>query len=132
MTMGDLVIQLVCGLLVPITILIAGLVIWKTHPPFNDMFGYRTTWSQKNERLWNMGQELFGRYCTITYAVILSLSVIMGVAPMIFHIDKYISVMNMAMYLVQFAALPAVMAVTDGRLKREFNKGGESDDSANE
>ncbi len=133
MTMGELVIRLVCGLLLPITFFVLGLVIWKTHPPMGDMFGYRTTWSQKNERLWNMGQELFGRYCTITYAVILGISVIMGVIPMIIHIDKLmISVMNSALYLVQFAAFFAVIGVTDGKLRREFNEGGDGDDDANE
>lgn len=130
--MGDLVILLVSSLFLPITMLILGLVIWKTRPPFNDIMGYRTTWSQKNERLWKMGQELFGRYCTITYAVIFGISVIMSVIPMLLHIDKLmISVMNSAMYLVQFTALFAVIGVTDGKLKRAFkeeNKGGGADD----
>lgn len=121
--MGDLVILLVSSLFLPITMLILGLVVWRTRPPFNDIMGYRTTWSQKNERLWNMGQELFGRYCTITYAVISGISVIMSVIPMIFDIDKLmISVMNSAMYLVQFTALFAVIGVTDGKLKRSFKQ----------
>ena len=128
MTMGELVIQLIAGLLLPVTFLILGLIIWKTHPPMGDMFGYRTKWSRKNERLWDMGQELFGRYLTITYAVILGISVITNIAPMILHIDKLmVSVMNSAMYLVQFTAFFAVAGVTDGRLKRAFKKDGEDD-----
>lgn len=120
--MDDLVIMPVVGLLLPITMLIMGLVIWKTRPPYNDIMGYRTTYSQKNERLWNMGQELFGRYCTITYAVILGLSIISGLLPIVFKINSYIGeLINMAMYLVQFISVFAVIGVTDGKLKKALH-----------
>ncbi len=117
--MGDLVIMLAAGLLLPITMLIMGLLIWKTRPPFNDITGYRTTYSRKNERLWNMGQELFGKYCTITYAVILGLSLISGLIPIVFSIDRYTAgIINAGMYLVQFVSVFAVIGVTEGKLKR--------------
>lgn len=121
--MGDLVIMLVCGLLLPLTMLGLGLLIRKTRPPFNDIMGYRTTWSQKNERLWNMGQELFGRYCTITYIVILVLSILCGMIPIALHMDKYTAgLINAAMYLVQFVSVFAVIGVTDGKLKSSYKK----------
>lgn len=121
--MGDLVIMFVVGLLLPITMLGVGLLIWKTKPPFNDITGYRTTYSQKNERLWNMGQELFGRYCTITYAVILGLSIISGLLPIVFKINRYAAVLiNMGMYLVQFISVFAVIGVTDGKLKKAMRE----------
>ncbi|MDE7230376.1 MAG: SdpI family protein [Oscillospiraceae bacterium] len=121
--MGDLVIMLVCGLLLPLTMLGLGLLILKTRPPFNDIMGYRTTWSQKNERLWNMGQELFGRYCTITYIVILVLSILCGVIPIALHMDRYTAgLINATMYLVQFVSVFAVIGVTDARLKRSYKK----------
>lgn len=117
--MSDLVIMLIAGLPLPITMLILGLVIWKTRPPFNDITGYRTTYSQKNERLWNMGQEIFGKYCTITYAVILGLSLISGIIPIVFAMDKYTAgIINAGMYLVQFVSFFAVFGVTEGKLKK--------------
>ncbi len=117
--MGDLVIMLVTGLLLPVTMLIVGLVIRKTRPPFNDILGCRSTRSQKNERLWNMGQELFGKYCTITYAVILGLSLISGLIPIVFSTDRYTAgIINGGMYLVQFVSVFAVIGVTEGKLKR--------------
>lgn len=131
--MGELVILLVAGLLLPITFLILGLVVWKTHPPFNDIFGYRTKWSTKNERLWDMGQELFGRYLTISYTVILIISVITGVIPMITHMDKFMaSIMNMALNFVQFTAFFAVVGVTDGKLKRAFKNGDDGNEGGND
>lgn len=121
--MGDLVIMLIVGLLLPITMLGLGLMIWKTRPPFNDIMGYRTTYSQKNERLWNMGQELFGRYCTITYVVILGLSIISGLLPIVFKINRYVGgLINMGMYIVQFISVFAVIGVTDGKLKKALQE----------
>ena len=76
--------------MLPLTMLGMGLLIWKTKPPYKDMFGYNTTYSQKNERLWDMGQELFGRYCTITYSVITVLSILCGLIPIVFDINFYI------------------------------------------
>lgn len=131
--MGDLVIMLVAGLLLPLTMLGLGLVIWRTRPPFNDIMGYRTSWSQKNERLWDMGQELFGRYCTITYAVILILSILCGVIPIVLHMNKYTAgLINTAMYIVQFISVFAVIGATDGKLKRSFNEEGGKDVGNNE
>lgn len=128
--MGDLVIMLVTGLPLPITMLILGLVIWKTRPPFNDITGYRTTYSQKNERLWNMGQELFGRYCTITYAVILGLSLISGIIPIVFTMDKYTAgIINVGMWLVQFFSVFVVIFVTEGKLKRALKESGDENET---
>ena len=121
--MGDLVIMLVVGLMLPITMLGMGLLIWKTNPPYKDMFGYNSTYSQKNERLWKMGQELFGRYCTITYTVILIASILGGLVPIIFDINFYIGeLINMFIYLAQFLSVFAVIGVTDGKLKKAFKE----------
>ena len=113
---------MIVGLMLPLTMLGMGLLIWKTKPPYKDMFGYNTTYSQKNERLWNMGQELFGRYCTITYSVITVLSILCGLIPIVFDINFYIGeLIEMIIYLAQFFSVFAVIGVTDGKLKRAMN-----------
>ena len=120
---SELVILMVVGLMLPLTMLGMGLLIWKTKPPYKDMFGYNTTYSQKNERLWDMGQELFGRYCTITYSVITVLSILCGLIPIVFDINFYIGeLIEMIIYLVQFFSVFAVIGVTDGKLKRALKK----------
>lgn len=116
---SELVILMVVGLMLPLTMLGMGLLIWKTKPPYKDMFGYNTAYSQKNERLWAMGQELFGRYCTITYSVITVLSILCGLIPIVFDINFYIGeLIEMIIYLVQFISVFAVIGVTDGKLKK--------------
>ncbi len=127
--MFDFVLILVVGMLMPLTMLGLGLMIWKTRPSFNDIMGCRITYSQKNERLCNMGQELFGKYCTITYAAILALSIITGVIPILFKMNKYTAgIINSGMYLVQFVSVFAVIGVTDGKLKKTLNESGEENE----
>lgn len=131
--MGDLVIMLIVGQILPITLLGLGLMIWKTRPPFNGIMGYRTSYSQKNERLWNMGQELFGKYCAITYAVFLALSLISGLIPIIFKMDKYTaSVIFSAMHFIQMISLFAIIGITDGKLKKSLKEDGGKDDRSDD
>lgn len=126
---SELVILMVVGLMLPITMLGMGLLIWKTKPPYKDMFGYNTTYSQKNERMWNMGQELFGRYCTITYSVVIVLSILCGLIPIVFDINFYIGeLINMIIYLVQFLSVFAVIGVTDGKLKKAMKNEKQDDE----
>lgn len=73
-----------------------------------------------------MGQELFGRYCTVTYAVILGLSIISGLLPIVFKINRYVGgLINMGMYIVQFISVFAVIGVTDGKLKKALKEDGD-------
>lgn len=130
---GELVILMIVGLLLPLTMLGMGLLIWKTKPPYKDMFGYNSTYSQNNERLWNMGQELFGRYCTITYTVITVISILGGLVPIIFDIDHSIGQMiNMIIQLVQFFSVFAVIGVTDIKLKKAYKDDEKVSENSNE
>ena len=120
---GELVILMAVGLMLPLTMLGMGLLIWKTKPPYKDMLGYNSAYSQKNERLWNMGQELYGKYCTITYTVILILSILGGLVPIFFDIDHSIGqLINIVIELVQFLSVFVVIGVTDGKLKKAMKK----------
>lgn len=123
--MGDNVIIAVVNMLLPLTMLGLGLMIWLTKPGYGDMFGYQTTWSLKSKETWERAQGIFGRLCTVTYAVISFISLIAGLVPIIWKIDKDVSgIIVCVLYLVQFFSVFAVIGVTDGIVKREFNKDG--------
>lgn len=121
--MGDNVIIAVVNMLLPLTMLGLGLMIWLTKPGYGDMFGYRTTWSLKSKETWERAQGLFGKICTITYAVISFISLIAGIVPIIWKSDIS-GIIVCALYLVQFFSVFVVIGVTDGIVSREFNKDG--------
>ncbi len=124
--MGEAVIIVVCSMLLPLTILGLGLMIWLTKPGYGDAFGYRTTWSLKNKETWERAQGLFGRICTAVYAVLSFLTLISGLIPVIVRADKYVlGIVTGVVNFVDFIALFVVIGVTDSIVKREFNKDGE-------
>ncbi len=123
--MGDNVIIAVCNMLLPLTMLGLGLMIWLTKPGYGDAFGYRTTWSLKSKETWERAQGLFGGICTKVYAMLSVLTLISGVMPIIVNADEIALVIFVnAVNLVNFIALFVIIGVTDGIVKREFDKDG--------
>ena len=120
--MGDNVIIAVVDMLLPLTMLGLGLMIWLTKPGYGDILGYRTTWSLKSKETWERAQFLFGKICTIVYAVISVISLICGIVPIIWKSD--IGIITCVLYLVQFVSVFVIIRVTDGIVAREFNKDG--------
>lgn len=117
--MGEKVIIAVCNMLTPLTMLGLGLLIWKTRPPFGDIFGYRTTQSQKSPEAWALAQALFGRYCTLSFAVLSALTLIASLVTIIFTLGELagmwiFTVVNM----VNFIAVFVVIGVTDHTVKK--------------
>lgn len=122
--MGDNVILAVCNMLLPLTMLGLGLMIWLTKPGYGDIFGYRTTVSLKNPQTWSRAQGLFGKICTITYAALSFLTLIAGIVPIILKFDKYTSgLISAIVNCVSFVAVFVVIGVTDGIVKKEFKRG---------
>lgn len=103
----------------PLTLMGLGLMVWKTHPPFGDMFGYRTTQSQKSPEAWDMAQALFGKSCTLTYAVLSFLTLIAGLAPIFFKVDEMAADwIFTAVNIVNFVTLFVLIFITDSKVKK--------------
>lgn len=116
--MGEMVIIAVCNMLLPLTMLGLGLMIWKTRPPFGDMFGYRTKQSQKSPEAWELAQAVFGKLCTLTYAALCALTLIASVVPIIFGLDDVLIIVTGIVNLVDFTAFFVVIAVTEKIVKK--------------
>lgn len=106
----------------PLTILGLGLMIWKTHPPFGDPLGYRTAQSQKSPEAWELSQALFGRYCTLTYAVLSGITLIASVIPLLFQFDDIVASWIVCVAnIVDFLALFVVIGVVDHTVKKALS-----------
>lgn len=117
--MSEDIIVAVCNMFMPLTILGLGLMVWKTHPPFGDMFGYRTTQSQKSPEAWVMAQALFGKSCTLTYAILSFLTLIAGLVTIFFKVGETAETWIItAVNIVDFAALFVVIFITDSKVKK--------------
>ncbi len=119
--MGEKILMAVCDMFLPLTMLGLGLMVWKTHPPYGDIFGYRTTRLQKSPEAWTAAQELFGRICTTTYAVLCGITLIAGVVPIVFKLDGLVvGWIATGVNLIDFLALFVIIGIVEKTLKREF------------
>lgn len=128
--MGESIIIAVCNMLLPLTMLGLGLMVWKTRPPYGDIFGYRTTQSLKSPETWEMAQALFGRFCTLTYAVLCAVTLIASLVPIFVKTDDTVMMWIVtAVNTVDFIALFFIIGFVDHTVKKAFpdNKKNEGD-----
>lgn len=132
--MGENIIIAVCDMFLPLTMLGLGLMIRLTKPGYGDAFGYRTTWSLKSKETWVRAQGLFGSICTKVYAVLSFLTLLSGVMIGIADADDLaLTIAVNSVNLVNFIALFVIIGITDGIVKREFDKdGNRKEDEINE
>lgn len=123
--MNDNVVTAVVNMFLPLTMLGLGLMIWRTRPGYRDLFGYHTTWAEKSEEAWNFAQELFGRLCTITFAIASFLTLIAGLIPVIAHMDEaWVSIISGIVCFVDLIPLFVIIFIVEGKLKKNFDKDG--------
>lgn len=123
--MSDNVIVAAADMLLPLTMLGLGLTIWLKRPCYGEVLSYRTKTSLKSKETWERAQEVFGRLCTITFAVLSFLSLIAGIFPIAVNIDDNVcGIICLIVTSVQGLAVLAVIAVTEGVVRREFDKDG--------
>ena len=117
--MGETIIIAVVNMLTPLTLLGLGLVIWKTRPPFGDMFGYKSKQSLKSPEAWEIAQAVFGRSCTLTYTVLSPLTLIASLLPLFVKFDELgVSILVMAVNFVDVIAFATVIGVTESTVKK--------------
>lgn len=123
--MNDNVVIAVANMLTPLTMLGLGLMIWRTRPGYRDLFGYHTTWAEKSEEAWNFAQELFGRLCTITFAIASFLTLIAGLIPVIARpLESWGTIIGGLVSFLDLIPLFVIIFIVEGKLKKNFDKNG--------
>lgn len=115
---------LVCDLLVPFTMLIAGRMMWKHCPKhINGVIGYRTRRSMKNIETWKFAHDYCGRLWW-------KLGLWMIVPSVLVHIPFYhsdedtIGNVSLILVIVQCIALVLSILPTEHALKKRFHDDG--------
>ena len=117
-------VMLFCDLLIPVTMLIGGRVMWKHCPnSINGLFGYRTHRSMKNMDTWKFAHDYCGRLWW-------KLGLWMFVPSVLIHIPFYhstedqIATVAMILVIVQCIVLIASIIPTEHALKKTFDRNG--------
>lgn len=114
----------VCDMIVPITMIIAGIAMWK-HPPkdINGMIGYRTRRSMKNIDTWRFAHEYCGRTWWKVGWIVLIISALAHL-PYYNDTDHVIGILCAVICTMQCAVLIASVIPTENALKNTFTDDG--------
>lgn len=116
--------MLICDLLVPLTMVIGGYLMWK-HPPktINGLMGYRTSRSMKNMDTWKFAHEYAGRLWWKIGWVILLPSFAIHI-PVYGASDDMIGLVGGILVTIQIIILIGSIYPTENALKKNFNDDG--------
>ena len=114
----------VCDLLVPLTMIICGKMMWK-HPPakINGMAGYRTARSMKNMDTWKFAQKYCGRLWWKIGWIMLFFSALIPI-PFYRENDAVIGAAGGILCMIQCVVLLVSIFPTEQALKRNFTDDG--------
>ena len=117
--------MLVCDLIIPLMMIIAGWMMWK-HTPMhiNRWYGYRTALSMKNEQTWKFAHMYAGRLWCIMGIVLLIPSVLIWIP---FHQSSVtvVGIVGLVVTTVQVIVLIASVFPTEAALARTFDENGQ-------
>ena len=115
---------LACDLLVPLIQIAAGWMMWKHCPKsINNVYGYRTKWSKKNQDTWKFAHEHCGRLWWNVGLVLLVLTVVVHI-PFYGADQDTAGNLSLIVTYVQLAVLIGSIFPTERALKRTFNQDG--------
>lgn len=108
------------GLLIPVVMVVAGLLMWKKPPrEINSLVGFRTSRSVKNKQTWEFAHHHAGRTWTTCGSIVLGGSVLA-----IKFIPAPTDYILIVLCLFQLAVLIISIFLTQAALKRNFDKFG--------
>ena len=116
---------LVCDLLIPIVMIIAGWMMWKHTPKrINRWYGYRTALSMKNEQTWKFAHMHAGRiWCVM--GIVMLIPTILAFIPFYHSSTNVVGIVGLIVTTVQVIALIASVFPTEAALARTFDENGE-------
>ncbi len=114
----------ICDMLIPVTMIIFGRVMWKHCPEkINGYFGYRTDMSMKNKDTWKYGNEYVGKIWWITGWILCVLSLLVHI-PIYGETVGLIGMVGAVVCAVQIAVMLMTIIPTERALKKRFDKNG--------
>ena len=116
--------MLICDLLIPVILIIAGRMMWKHCPKkINGIYGYRTARSMKNMDTWKFAHEFLGKLWFILGFIMIPVNLI----PLLLVIgssENVIGTVGSVLCFVDLGAIIISIFPTESALKKNFDKDG--------
>lgn len=122
--MGFFIAMFFCNLLIPLTMMITGYMMYK-HPPkeINGVIGYRTTRSTKNMDTWRFAHDYCGRLW-FKAGIILFIPSIAAQMPFAGSNEDVVGIMTVVVETVQLIVLIGSIFPVEKALKTNFDDDG--------
>ena len=121
--------MLICDLLIPIILMIAGRMMWKHCPQkINMVYGYRTKRSMINMETWKFAHDYCGKLWWKLGFILLVLSVLIHI-PFYGSNDDVIGTLGVYISTIQLIVLITSIILVEIALKKTFSKDGVRKDS---
>lgn len=115
---------LIGELTTPLIIMAFAWSMWKSPPKLGEN-GYNTRRSRKSEEAWEFAQTAYGRYATITFAVMSALTLAAGLTAIFLNFGETAGFVTfLAVTFAQIAVLFITIAVIERQLKEKFDEDG--------
>ncbi|MBO5088725.1 MAG: SdpI family protein [Lachnospiraceae bacterium] len=122
--MGFWVFMLLSNLLIPFLMIVLGRWMWKSPPKnINDILGYRTTMSRKNQDTWKFAHDYCGRLWWKVGWIMLPLSIAL-MLPVLGKTTDAIGNWGGILCLIQCVILIGCIAPVEQALKKNFDSDG--------
>lgn len=122
--MGFFIAMFFCNLLIPLTMMITGYMMYK-HPPkeINGVIGYRTTRSTKNMDTWRFAHDYCGRLW-FKAGIILFIPSIAAQMPFAGSNEDVVGIMTVVVETIQLIVLIGSIFPVEKALKTNFDDDG--------
>ena len=122
--MGMWIWMLVCNLLLPVIMLVAGKLFLKHNPgKINRIVGYRSTMSMKNEDTWQFAHEVAGKYWWKWGWISLPVAVV-PMALLLGQPKETVATVGLLLMCLLMVPLIGVIPHTEKKLRNTFDKDG--------
>lgn len=124
--MGFWFFMTICNLGLPVIMIVMGKVFMKNPPKIiNDVYGYRTARSKKNQDTWNYAHLYCGKLWWKTGWIMLPIAVI-GMSLVIEKNDDIVGTLGAVIEVIECAALVMTLFCVERTLAEKFDKNGNS------
>ena len=112
------------NLLIPILMIVIGR-LFLTHPPktINDIYGYRSSMSKKNQDTWNFAHQFCGKLWSKIGWIMLPISIVVQY-PFIYSNNDRTAVVSMILCIIQCLVMIGAIFPVEKALKNNFDING--------
>ena len=122
--MGFWLTMLICDLLLPVTMIFGGMMMYRRPPKkINGIYGYRTRRSMKNMQTWRFAHHYCGRLW-LKMGIVLLILTIAVMAFLALGDIQIISILTLVILGVQMIALFVSIFKVEAELKNNFDEDG--------